>query len=1167
MVSYNAPSASASEGEEIDVSWVGGWPLELPRTRSIRFPVGISAGEALSDWVIVVPSLGDSVDSAATNWGRSQRMFRAVDSKINFPEQERAIQVFWSENDIPQKALDQRRNCPTFVFFEGPPTANGLPHPGHCLTRVIKDVFPRYFTMRGYYCERKAGWDTHGLPVEIEVGKQLGLVGKQDIERYGVEPFIHQCIDSVFRYTKEWEELTRRLAFWVNLDEAYVTYHQSFVESVWWALKVLFDKGLLYQGHKVVWWWPQGGTALSSGEVGEGYRDTDDPSITIRFRVDDSSVKRLTSESGQVSLLAWTTTPWTLSSNVALAVGADFDYALVEYRSGSERELFVLAEPLIEKTFAGLKIKPEELTIQKRFKGSELKGLKYQPMFNDMAPSAGRHHEVDVADFVTLDQGTGVVHVAPAFGEDDYRFARDKGFGFLQMVLPDGTFRPEATDVAGRFCKEADKDIIAILKSRGILLKRDTLRHPYPFCPRAEDDPLIQYARQSWFIKTTAFKEEFLANNQEVNWLPPHIREGRFGDFLRNNVDWAISRERYWGTPLPIWQCEETGYQEAIGSLSELAAKTGVSGWEAWENAKRGNPALSDHLAVHKPYIDAVTYQSPKSASARMRRVPEVIDCWFDSGCMPFAQWGYPHQGKEKFRQQYPADFISEAIDQTRGWFYSLLSIATMLKDDLGKPSTSYPLPFKRCIVLGHLVGEDGKKMSKRLKNYREPTYIFDTYGADALRWFFLSGQAPWTSARFEEGAIQERQREFLLRLHNVYGFFVIYANIDGFDPSSTPRPRDEDLSLLDRWIRSELEKTTLEMTERMNALDSMGAAEKLNAFVDGLSNWHVRLSRERFWAAGMAPDKRAAHWTLYDCLLRLSKLIAPFVPFFAESLYQNLARRHRSDALESVHLCSWPDADESVMDPELSAEMELVREIVSVGRSARTQARLKVRQPLAKVEILLADHRLDPVVERHRSLIMEELNVKGVERVERAEDYVLISATPNPKSLGKRLGKRLALLGQWMKGQDPIALRQSLVETGRIEAPLEGETVSLSAEDVQITLSAKPGFAAAEGKGVVVVISVEVTESLRQEGLVRELIHAIQGIRRQLDLPFDARIRLFVGAHGAMADAIKTHGDTLRHETLATERADQPLGAGAHREELILDGHAVVIEVARHAG
>ena len=839
-------------------------------------------------------------------------MFEPVRGKPDFPALEALITAFWRSAGIYEKSLAARRGGPRFVFFEGPPTANGMPHPGHCLTRTIKDLYPRYRTMRGEYCERKAGWDTHGLPVEVEVCKELGIHSKAEIEAYGVEPFIHKCQESVWRYTREWEALTERIGFWIDLSTAYVTYHKSFVESVWWALATLFDRGLLYKGHKIVWWWAQGGTALSSGEVGQGYKEVADPSVYVAFPLLDQAGQPTTR-----SLVAWTTTPWTLPSNQFAAVKADLEYVVLrekptDGKPGDARE-YVVAEPLA--AALGEKLKTE-FDLVERMPGAALVGRSYLPPFDIYRPAgpprpaalaAGGAEpaawRVVAADFVTTDSGTGIVHIAPAFGEVDYgvllaeqaRFASGAGPTLLNAVAPDGTFTDTFPMGSGRFVKDCDRDITRDLRARGLLVHQEQYVHDYPFCWRADKDPLIQYPRESWFIRTSRFREQMLANNEQVHWLPDHIKHGRFGNFLETNVDWALSRERYWGTPLPIWVCEETGRAEAVPSYDALVAKPGVRGTEVFDEAKRVRPGLSEDLRVHKPYIDAVTYDSPFAAGKRMRRVSEVIDCWFDSGCMPFAQWGWPHTGQDEFAAQFPADFISEAIDQTRGWFYSQLAISTLLfgagyEGDLpagaAAPPGEYPHPFKTCIVLGHMLGEDGQKMSKSRRNYREPAEIFDAYGADALRWFFLAGQPPWTSIRYSERAIRESVPEFLLRLWNVYSFFVIYAQIDGFDPAALltePGQLDHaDLAKargwrpaaergeLDRWMLSELHATAAAMVERLDAYDHFAAAGELSRLVDAVSNWFVRRSRDRFWAAGRAdggpdtnPDKRDAYWTL----------------------------------------------------------------------------------------------------------------------------------------------------------------------------------------------------------------------------------------------------------------------------------------------------------------
>ncbi|HEY2893446.1 MAG TPA: isoleucine--tRNA ligase, partial [Pirellulales bacterium] len=914
--------------------------------------------------------------------------FRPAQASIRFPELEAEIIEFWKTRRIYEKSLALRAGGPRFVFYEGPPTANGLPHPGHCLTRAIKDLFPRYRTMRGYLCERKAGWDTHGLPVEVEVSKELGIHSKEEIERYGVEPFIHRCLESVFRYTREWERMTERIGFWIDLRDAYVTYHQTFVESVWWALKNLFDRGLLYQGHKIVWWWAQGGTALSSGEVGQGYREVADPSVYVRFPLVDEP---------ETSLLVWTTTPWTLPSNQYAAVRSDLPYVLVEEAEGRK---LIVAEALLDTVAqkSGL-----TLIVLKKFPGSELVGRRYQPPFDYYSKSLGEvkghlqsgaleplYWRVVSADFVTTDSGTGVVHQAPAFGEVDFdvlqnerkRFVEGEGPELLCAVAPDGKFTSEAPTFQGRWVKEADKDISRDLRRRGLLFHQEQYLHEYPFCWRADEDPLIQYPRKSWFIRTTAFKEQMLENNRHINWLPEHIRDGRFGNFLETNIDWALSRERYWGTPLPIWVCDVSGKAEAIGSHAELLAKPGVRGAEVWDKAKAANPELSEHLKVHKPYIDAVTYQSPFDPAGTMRRVSEVIDGWFDSGAMPFAQWGYPHQGRREFEQQFPADFISEALDQTRGWFYSQLAISTLLFGDetsidpLRKPH-DWPHPFRNCIVLGLMLGEDGQKMSKSKRNYREPGEIFDRYGADALRWYFFANQPPWTTIRYSEQAIKDSIPEFLLRLWNVYSFFVIYANIDGFDPAAALAGDVDQLSPdelarargyrplaergeLDRWIVSELDRMVAAVIEHMDAYDNFAACGQIRDFVEALSNWYVRRSRDRFWAEDkLATDKLDAYWTIYECLLTTARMVAPFVPFAAEALWQNLAAEPFGKRVrESVHLTDYPRAESSMgpasrgpssrVDMALSERMNLAREIVSLGRSARMGAKLKVRQPLA---------------------------------------------------------------------------------------------------------------------------------------------------------------------------------------------------------------------------
>ncbi|QDU54914.1 class I tRNA ligase family protein [Aeoliella mucimassa] len=1219
-------------------------------------------------------------------------MFTPVEGSVSFPKLEEQVGAFWKSAGIYHKSLAKREGAEPFVFFEGPPTANGMPHPGHCLTRAIKDLFPRYKTMRGYRCERKAGWDTHGLPVEVEVCKQLGIHSKEEIEAYGVEPFIQLCQKSVWRYMQEWERMTERLGFWVDLEKAYVTYHQSYVESVWWSLKNLFDRGLLYQGHKIVWWWAQGGTALSSGEVGQGYREVADPSVFVKMPiVIDEKAKKLGLSDG-VSLLVWTTTPWTLPSNHFAAVGRDTAYCVVENDETSER--LIVAVDLVEQLAA--KSKSDLKQVGEAFSGSSLVGLRYVPPFDCFYSQRGektvevcethvrnlfstffgdlkkrdeekdtkvkqyledhptRHigwHVVD-ADFVTTDSGTGIVHIAPAFGEDDYGVRQRESQWFtdpdavplINCVGPDGKFTDEAPEfVRGRWVKDCDKDIIRDLKERGLLFHQEQYLHDYPFCWRAEDDPLIQYPRESWFIKTTQFKDAMLENNQQINWLPEHIKDGRMGKFLESNVDWALSRERYWGTPLPIWQCEQTGQQQAIGGYDELLAKPGVAGTEVWDKAKAANPELPDDLRVHKPYIDEVTYDSPFADGARMRRVTEVIDCWYDSGAMPFAQWGYkgeqpgaesplpgpPREGEgakdavaARFHEQFPADFISEALDQTRGWFYSQLAISTMLfgkndnndipQSEIPNPQ-SPPHPFKNCIVLGLMLSEwyedkkDSKKlflneeeakaacgnkgykhavgkMSKSKRNYREPNEIFDRYGADALRWYLFANQPPWTSIRYSEQSIKDSIPEFLLRLWNCYSFMVIYANIDEWDPGQEvgaplPDPPREgegaigleahfaqaksyrpvfDRDQIDRWIISELHRTIALVTERMDAYDNFGACGAINEFVDALSNWYVRRSRDRFWAKDKrAVDKLDAYWTLYECLVSTTKMIAPFVPFLADAMWRNLTGVF-DGALESVHLCDYPEAHPALVDEQLSERMALVRLISSLGRRAREVENLKVRQPLSKVEVILAKNTHQAWLEENASVIADEINVKAVEFSDEPDKYVEHEVLPNYRLLGKKFGKLLPKVKEALNLESATELLENFRDNGLVNITVEGEQLELLPEEVQVRITAKEGYAAANDKGAVVVLATELTPELIAEGTARDLVRVIQDTRKETGCEFTDRIEVGIESDDpTVVAAVEQFGDYIAGETLAVSAALGPI-AGVEPVELTI-GNAVV--------
>ncbi len=1095
-------------------------------------------------------------------------MFNPVPGQVRFPELEENILSFWKEHRIYDKSLQQRAGAPEFVFYEGPPTANGMPHPGHCLTRAMKDLFPRYRTMRGYLCERKAGWDTHGLPVEVEVCKELGIHAKEEIEAYGVEPFIHKCQQSVWRYMQEWERLTERIGFWIRLDEAYVTYHRSYVESVWWSLKNLFDRGLLYQGHKIVWWWAQGGTALSAGEVGQGYREVDDPSVYVICPLVDRP---------DTALLVWTTTPWTLPCNQFVAVHPDLEYATVFDAELNQK--LIIASALVEAISAKVK---RPLQVVDQCTGRQLLGLRYRPPFNyyydDQGEITGRLRDggeqylgwrILNANFVTTDSGTGLVHQAPAFGEVDYevlvteqgRFCDGDEPGLICAIGPDGKFTAEVPDYQGRWVKEADKDLARDLRKRGLLYHLEQYRHDYPFCWRADEDPLIQYPRKSWFIRTTSFKDQMLANNKQIQWLPQHIRDGRFGNFLETNVDWALSRERYWGTPLPVWVCNETGKQEAIASYDELLQKPGITGTDVWNKAKAANPELPDDLCVHKPYIDAVTYDSPFSDGAKMQRVTEVIDCWYDSGAMPFAQWGYPTHNAERFERQFPADFISEAIDQTRGWFYSLLAISTMLFNDKKSQqqpdhAESFPHPYRNCIVLGLMLGEDGAKMSKSKRNYREPFEIFDKYGADALRWYFFANQAPWTSVRYSERAIKESIPEFLLRLWNIYSFFAIYANIDEFEPDKAlvgdvGQLTSSDLSRaegfrpisergeLDRWILSELNRTLTTVVERMDAYDNFAACSAMNQFIDALSNWYVRRSRDRFWSHDkQSSEKLDAYWTLYDCLLTTARLVAPFVPFMAEHIWQNLAGVFGDRVFQSVHLCDYPVGDKGAVDEQLSRRMQLVRDIASLGRSARMGEKLKVRQPLASVKVILADTTDQAWLEDHDALIQQELNVKQIEYTNEAEQYISYHVQPNFKRLGPRIGKLMPALKKYLTEADSVKILGDLEHSGSFEVDLaSGDKIRLDNEDIQVSLQAKEGWAAAHNRSCVVVLATELTAELVREGLARDVVRLVQENRKELQCNYTDRITVTIDtAANEIQQAVNENLNYIMQETLATE-------------------------------
>ncbi|MGH0029026.1 MAG: isoleucine--tRNA ligase [Myxococcota bacterium] len=1182
--------------------------------------------------------------------------FERVAPVVHFPDAESRIRDFWREHDIFAKSLAARKDGPRFVFFEGPPTANGMPHNGHALTRVMKDVIPRYKAMRGYDVPRRAGWDTHGLPVEIEVEKELRISGKDAILEYGIEPFVKRCLDSVFRYTEEWRSFTEKLGFWIDLEDAYVTYHQSYVESVWWALSQLFQRGLLYRGHKVVWWWAQGGTVLSAAEVGEGYKTVDDPSVYVRLPLADEP---------DTSLLVWTTTPWTLPSNTFAAVRPEFEYAVVQDGDAKLIVAAALRETLAEKV-------GRELPVVRTLRGEDLVGRRYRPPFDWFAgaPGTDKVWRVVGADFVELDAGTGIVHAAPAFGEVDFELLQreqkaDPEVPLLCAVRPDGAIDPDLAPAphAGCWVKDADKGLTRELKERGLCWHAEQIRHEYPFCVRSDEDALIQYARPAWYIRTTAHVDECLANNAAIHWLPEHIQEGRFGDFLRNNVDWALSRERFWGTPLNIWINDETGAMDAPGSVDEILARN-PDAFAAYEQAKAKDPSLSPHLRVHKPWIDQVTWTKPGEPGT-YRRVPEVIDAWFDSGSMPFAQWGYPHRGREEFAKSFPADFISEAIDQTRGWFNSLLWISTLLF-----PDRELPHPYKTCIVLGHVADPSGKKESKSKGNYTPPEVILDDVrlefaavtpdgeappagsaaiaredydgldlkgdratvrvhrdgdaeggldlvlrpaklprrvihlapddaealgvapapagahilprevpglppearvwvddrssaapGADAFRWFFYASNPPWNPTRHSLHGVRATQRELPLKLRNVFAFFTIYADIDGFDPSDDAcregrRPAAE-RALIDRWILSELALCTRETIRQMDAYRVYEATGVLTGFVDALSNWYVRRSRDRFWAPGLAADKLDAHWTLYECLTTLARLVAPFLPFASEELWQNLVRGPFGDArAESVHLADFPEPDAAAVDEALSRRMGTVREIVSLGLQVRTANKLRVRQPLAEAEIVLSDPELEGALREHEALIRDELNVHAIHFVADADAYVTYQVKPNFRALGPKVGKRMPLLKKALAEADGAALLRELETGGSVRIDVDGEAVEIGPEELSVSLEAKDGFAAAAGGVGVVVLGTALTDALVEEGRFREVLNRVQTFRKELDLEYSGRIRLTLEGAEPLLDAVRPRVDELSRETLAGDvHVGAPPPSGAHVREVAIDG------------
>ena len=1047
-------------------------------------------------------------------------MFQPVNPKVDFRELEHDVLEFWKHNKTFEKSMAIREGSPRFVVYEGPPTANGMPHYGHVLTRVFKDIIPRYQTMKGKFVLRKGGWDTHGLPVEIEVEKKLGLKNKQEVERFGIRQFNELCRQSVFEYVKMWEDMSDRLGFWFDLDHAYITLDPDYVESVWNILQNFWQRDLLYKGFKVVPYCARCGTALSDHEVAQGYDEAEDPSVYVRFPLRD--------EPG-TSFLVWTTTPWTLPGNVALAVGEDLDYVLVDQNG----DRLILAEALLGQALKG------EHTVVERMKGRDLLGKHYQPLYQFL-PVSQDYAYVVAGDFVSTEDGTGIVHIAPAYGADDMEVGKQYGLPILQTVNPQGQFIAEVTPWAGQWVKDADKGITQDLKQRGLLYHAGTYKHTYPFCWRCKT-PLLYYARDSWYVRTTQFKAQLLANNDRINWVPEHIRKGRFGEWLANNVDWALSRDRFWGTPLPIWECDNPACDErvCVGSRAELSQFTGQN--------------LSG-LDPHRPNVDEVTWPC-QCGQGTMRRVPQVIDTWFDSGAMPYAQWHYPFENRDLFREQYPADYICEAIDQTRGWFYTLHAEATLLFDSVA---------FKNCLVLGHVLAEDGTKLSKSKGNYVPPLDVINRYGADPTRWYFFARPA-WAPGRFDQTGIGEVIRQFMLTLWNTYSFFVMYANLDGWTPEGDPLG-SADLSDLDRWLLAELYDLVQTVDQSLATYDIHVGARAMEQFVDSLSNWYVRRSRRRFWKSGAADDadKQAAYGTLYTALTTFASVLAPYMPFLAETLYQNLVLTVRPDAPESVHLTNWPTPPAAWRNDALLAQMRLTQRLASVGHAARNKAAVKVRQPLAEAIVAVRTPDEAQTVAAMADLLADEWNVQRVSSTGEG-DLVNYRVRVNPAKLGPKYGKRLQAIRQAVEAADPAALARSQRAGQPVEIAVNGETVALLPEELNVEVTDRPGYTVAEEGGLVVALDTTITEELRRLGLVRELVRRINAMRKDAGFEIADTVTLYYQAPAEMAGLLTAEAATLQGETLSSSLRDAAPPADAYTESFTLDGQPMTVGLVKN--
>ena len=1042
-------------------------------------------------------------------------MYKKVSTDMNFVAREKEVEKFWDENHIFEKSIEEREGCPEYIFYDGPPTANGKPHIGHVLTRVIKDMIPRYRTMKGYMVPRKAGWDTHGLPVELEVEKLLGLDGKDQIEEYGLEPFIDKCKESVWKYKGMWEDFSSTVGFWADMEHPYVTYDNSFIESEWWALKQIWEKDLLYKGFKIVPYCPRCGTPLSAQEVAQGYKDVKERSAVVRFKVKDEDAY----------ILAWTTTPWTLPSNLALCVHPEEDYAKVKAADG---RTYYMACALLDTILGKLaeEGKPAYEVLE-TYKGKELEGKEYEPLYQCAADAAAKQNKkafyVVCDTYVTLTDGTGIVHIAPAFGEDDANVGRKYGLPFVQLVDEKGNMA-ESTPFAGLFVKKADPEVLKDLDARGLLFDAPKFEHSYPHCWRC-DTPLIYYARESWFIKMTAVRDDLIANNNTINWIPESIGKGRFGDWIENVQDWGISRNRYWGTPLNIWECE-CGHMHSIGSIAEL---------------KEMSDNCPDDIELHRPYIDAVTIKCPKCGK-EMHRVPEVIDCWFDSGSMPFAQHHYPFENKELFEQQFPADFISEAVDQTRGWFYSLLAISTLIFNKA---------PYKNVIVLGHVQDENGQKMSKSKGNAVDPFKALETYGADAIRWYFYVNSAPWLPNRFHGKAVTEGQRKFMGTLWNTYAFFVLYANIDEFDATKYELEYDK-LSVMDKWLLSKMNTMVKDVD---NHLGNYRIPEE---FVDDMSNWYVRRSRERFWAKGMEQDKINAYMTLYTALVTVAKAAAPMIPFMTEEIYQNLVRSIDKDAPESIHLCTFPEVNEEQIDAELEENMDHVLKLVVMGRACRNASNIKNRQPIGQMFVKAGFE----LPEFYQEIVTDELNVKNVKFTEDVRDFTSYTFKPQLKTVGPKYGKMLGGIKAALDSVDGNAAMDEINETGALKLDVNGQEITLFKEDLLIDTAQVEGFVSENDNGITVVLDTNLTPELLEEGFVREIISKVQTMRKEADFEVVDRIRVTYDGTEKAEAVFEKYSTQIGGEVLADEVVKaQPAG---YVKEWKINGEAVTMGVEK---